>query len=386
MQIPQARGLIVVGGAPLSHPMLHLLTLDIPSILIAPEQLEQIPDGTEFIIDGSRGLLYPPAESLGEEPLGQLHGAPGQVYRTADGLPVELRASIENAAEAADAAARGATSIGLVRSEYLIPSGTGRPTAEFYEQAFRAICTAAAGMRVNFRLLDIAPDKQPVWLARTPASDRLLGLQGVRLYSTEPVRTVVRDQALALSRVGRDANLAVLLPFVTTAEEYLALRHELLASLPPAAVAPMLETPSGLFDIAAWLERAEFVSVGCNDLMECFFGTDRDNDAVAHFLDPYAPVLLRFLRHVARAAGADSRRIQLCGLLPKQPRILTVLVGLGYRTFSVEPHLIPYLAKSLELVNVEGDRELVDAVCNARDSAEVRTLLGLTERPHLQAA
>jgi phosphoenolpyruvate-protein kinase (PTS system EI component) len=69
--------------------------------------------------------------------------------------------------------------------------------------------------------------------------------------------------------------------------------------------------------------------------------------------------------------------VQFCGLLPQLPGVLPLLIGLGGRQFSVEPVLLPWLAKTVRSTRVGDATTLVDAVCDAPDSGAVRRLLGL---------
>ena len=376
-------GLILVGGAPLSHPMLHLLALGIPMVVITPDQAADLDSGTEVMLDGAHGLVYSPDQAQYEETPDPV--APtryGESYYTADREPVQLRASIDQPAEAREALSHGASAIGIVRTEYIAPDDGSAPNEAYYEDAFRKICEAAHPLPVRFRLLDLSNDKHPDWLPRIEGMEGLLGLQGSRLYDTEPVRSAFRAQVRVLGRLAQDHDVSALVPYVVFPEEFHRWRYEIERASPnPLRVGAMAETPAAALSIRDWLEEADFVSIGCNDLMQCLFGADRDNEAVAHYLDPYAPVLHRFLHTIAEQAGERVGEIQLCGFLPKVPGMLPMLIGQGFRAFSVEPHLIPYLAQALERVNLDTAQALAQAVCTAEDSTAARTLLGLTESP-----
>ncbi len=139
----------------------------------------------------------------------------------------------------------------------------------------------------------------------------------------------------------------------------------------------MVETPTGALDIGRWLDVADFAAIGCNDLMQCLFGADRDLAPVGTVPDPYAPALYRFLSHVAELAGDTLARIQLCGLLAQMPGVLTLLVGLGYRRFSVVPLLVPHLAWLLRHTTTTQAKALALQAETAVETGEVRTLLGL---------
>jgi phosphoenolpyruvate-protein kinase (PTS system EI component) len=116
--------------------------------------------------------------------------------------------------------------------------------------------------------------------------------------------------------------------------------------------------------------------------MQCLFAADRDCPGLHHYLDPFAPLLFRFLRDIARQAGPRLRRLQLCGVLPQLPGILPVLLGLGYRTFSVEATSLPSMAQTVRRIDMVSASRLAAQVCAATESRQVLELLGLPARDH----
>jgi phosphoenolpyruvate-protein kinase (PTS system EI component) len=138
----------------------------------------------------------------------------------------------------------------------------------------------------------------------------------------------------------------------------------------------MLETAGAVLAVDRFLAAADPVGFGLNDLMQSLFGADRDLPAVRGQLDPDAPALYRLLRLAAQLAGAAVGRVQLCGILPQLPGVLPLLLGLGYRTFSVDVAHAPYLARSLAARSSAQDRELAEAACAAGSGAEVAAMLG----------
>ncbi len=379
----QARpaGLIVVDGAPFSHPMIRLLAWGIPVILV--DSMPALSEGAEVVLDGVQGaVFFAPEAGLMPPPAPPVPRA-GMAVRTANGEAVHLRASVADASGAARALARGAAAIGLVRSECLLPPADAVPDVAFYEQTLATLCEAAAPLAVTVRLLDIAADKRPRWLTRTlPGMAGPLGLQGARLYAMEPVRSVFRAEVAALGRLAQDHDLSVLVPYVAGVEEFQRWRGEIEDMLPaPMAIGSMVETPAAALAVADLLTAADFVALGCNDLMQCLFAVDRDIPALARLLDAYAPVLYRFLRDVARAAEGEMRRVQVCGLLAQLPGLMPVMLGLGYRAFSVEPVMLPYLAEAVSRTDTQAAAALGAAVCAASDSASVRALLTMSAPP-----
>lgn len=372
-------GLVVVDAAPLSHHMIRLLGRGVPTVMIGRRQLTELSYGQEWQLDGSSGLLV-----AGDEPLPEVadkavgRTVPGEPVMTSDGIAIQLLASVSDSRSAGGARHGGATAIGLVRSEYLLPDD-GRPVdAEFFEQAIDAVCQAAAPLPVTVRLVDIAPDKRNAWSEGFHGAAQSLGVQGSRLYGEGAVAEMVQAQLSALNRLAGRQPLAVLIPYVSSTEELAywqtVIRPRLSANM---AVGVMAETPAAALDVRALLAMADFVAIGCNDLMQCLFGADRDLPQVAYLLDPYNPVLFRFLAQVAEAAGGEAGQLQLCGLLPQYPRLLAVLIGLGFRCFSVEPVMLGELAESAACCDSKAAQQLAHEVCQAADGDAVRRLLGL---------
>jgi len=364
-------GVVVVDGAPFSHPMLSLLARGIPTVMVTAEQEQELPMGQTIALDGTRGTLGDPGSATAvPEPR-----MPEQV-ETADGIPVELAASVRSAADAARARERGAMAIGLVRSEFLVPADGSMPDREFYERAFGDLAKASAPLTVTVRLIDVAADKHPPWLSRVA----LDGQQGVRLYRSEPLQTVLEAQLAALSKLADRYSLRVLIPYITRTDEArdwcAHLRQRV--SLP---VGLMAETPAAALAVRELLAIADFVALGMNDLMQCLFGAERDDPEARRFLDPYAPVLYRFLSEIAGLAGERIAQVQVCGLLAQLPGVLPVLVGLGFRKFSVDPVFLPWLAERLRTTRSLAAATLAARICHAPDSVAARRLMTVSGHP-----
>jgi phosphoenolpyruvate-protein kinase (PTS system EI component) len=369
-------GIVLIDAAPFSHPTLRLLSRAIPTVLAERGQLGGLVEGSSVLLDGHTGMVSSPIPA--KLPDYALPPAPelGKPVLTRDGVSVDLRASVGSVAGSAAAVKQGATAIGLVRSEYLFPEDGSRPDADFLTRAFAQICQAAQSLPVTFRLVDIAGDKRPPWLGEVPGIAGVLGLQGARLYASEPVRQVYLDELKALSRLVGQYRFAVLLPYVASLTELESLVVEIRQHLPSGVpLGVMLETPAAALAVDEFLSAADFAALGCNDLMQCLFAADRDVPQLRAWLDPYAPALYRFLDGVAQRAGAAARALQVCGLLAQWPAILPVLLGLGYRAFSVDPIMIPWLAPSVRQTDTKQAMQLARAVCEAHRPAEVKRLL-----------
>jgi phosphoenolpyruvate-protein kinase (PTS system EI component) len=366
-------GLAVVAGAPLSHPMLRLFALGCPVVILTPAQADALPYGSMVVLDGGSGWLAEEGEPLPDEAGGWEAAAGG-----GGGLAASLGASVGGAAGARQAREQGGDAIGLVRSEYLYPADGRVPDPVYYRRALGAIAEAAGPLPVTVRLPDLSVDKPVPWLGALAGFDSPLGRHGSRLFAVEPVASAVRAEAGVVGELATERPMRLIIPFLTTVEEFARWRDALAPDLPArVAVGAMIETPAAGREIAAFLEAADFAVIGCNDLMQTLFAADRALPEVAALLDPYSPVMLRFLGGLAEAAGVEVARLTVCGLLPQLPGLLPVLLGLGFRTFSVEPSLIPHLRAAAAATDEETGRGLARQVCDAADSRQVREALGL---------
>ncbi len=367
-------GVILVDAALYAHPTLRLLSRGIPTVLLDTGAAQALVPGEEVVLEGHTGRLLPPGHPacLDERP--PAPPAAGVPIRTRDGVAIELRCSVTDALGAAAARAAGATAIGLARSEYLYPEDGRQPDTAFLTEACAGVCAAADPLPVTFRLIDIAGDKRPPWLPDLPGLGGTLGLQGARLYRVEPVRSVYLAQIEALSALEGRCRLRILLPYLVALEELERLHAEIRERV-SVPIGSMLETPAAALAVREFLSLADFAALGMNDLMQCLFAADRYRPELCAYLDPYSPMLYRFLREVAALADTGIARLQVNGLLAQLPGVLPALIGLGYRAFSVDPVMLPWLAHCVRQTDTGSAASLAEVVCAARRSDEVRSLL-----------
>jgi phosphoenolpyruvate-protein kinase (PTS system EI component) len=341
----------------------------------------QWPPGTWALLDAAGGELRAAAPRTPLEPW-PAPPAPGRdrPIGTADGTEVQLGASIAGTTGIRHALAAGATRIGLVRSELLLPDDIGRPNTDIYRRVFAALLNLAAPLPVTVRLLDLAPDKWPAWLADADAAAARGRQRGSQLFGQSSIRALLDMQLAALAALDAPPErLRLIWPSGAPLETFLRFRDDTRRRLPGVALGAMVESPLELLALDRWRAEADFVAIGSNDLLQHLCAADRDDPAQRHQLDPYRPELFRFLGEALREA---PEQVQICGLLPQIEGLLPVLVGLGCRGCSVEPMLIPLLARDLAGRTLDGCRALAVAACAAATGAEVRELLGVpADRP-----
>ncbi len=367
-------GLIVVNGLALSHALIRFLGHAIPTILIDEEQAARLEEGMELTLDGQRGMLLSAAAqerypAISARPPASLFTP----YRTRDDESVMLRASVNNRFGITRTLSYGASAIGSLRSEYLGEKSAAAPPDDYFLTELGMCCEEAEPIPLIVRLPDIRPDKLPRWC--TSLAGKLDPQhRGMGLYDEEPLRSVVLAITAAAARLTQYHDIRLLLPYATEPRLFRRWRQSLEQTTPAVlTIGAMIETPEAATQISAFIEEADFITLGCNDLGANLAGVDRSREP----LDLYAPELFRLLRQVATDAGYRCREIQLDGQLVRAPGLLPVLLGLGYRIFSTEPMFLPDLGRSVTDIDTSKAEALARQVCEAHNSTAVKALLDI---------
>jgi phosphotransferase system enzyme I (PtsP) len=158
----------------------------------------------------------------------------------------------------------------------------------------------------------------------------------------------MRSQVRALLQAAAGRELKVMFPMVATVAEFdeakLLVERELTHlrrhrhKLPDRVeVGAMVEVPSLLFQLDELIARADFLSVGSNDLVQFLYAADRGNMRVAERFDAISAPVLRALKQIVDKAHAADTPVTLCGELASKPIGALALVALGYRALSLTP-------------------------------------------------
>ncbi|MBV9245013.1 MAG: peptidase, partial [Methylobacteriaceae bacterium] len=199
---------------------------------------------------------------------------------------------------------------------------------------------------VTFRTLDIGGDKILPCMTAYEEENPALGWRAIRIGLDRP--GLLRSQIRALLRAGAGRELRIMFPMVATVEEFerakeiadrevaYLTRHDY--ALPAVLrLGVMVEVPSLLWQLDEVAEKADFLSVGSNDLIQYLFAADRDNKRVAGRFDPLSPPALRALKMIVDAGAAHGKPVTLCGEIGGKPLEAMALIAIGYRGLSMPP-------------------------------------------------
>lgn len=420
----RVRGLVCEVGSPTHHTVILARSLGVPVVIGLSGATQAITPGQLLAIDGTSGevAVDPTAEvqerwrqraQMAISALAALDDLRGRAAVTADGVRVVLEANLEIADEIARVLDAGAEGIGLYRSEFLLDAGHPDAAAEDAQCAvYTGLLAAMAPKQVTIRTFDAGEDRgraaevDAAW--RTGGHRDRFGLRGIRsgLQHDERFQTQIRallranaaskkaaNPALPSGASAKEGTLRVLLPFVTSAEEMrdarrmiaaIAAKAGLSAELDGLAIGAMIEVPAAALTTDALAREADFLSVGTNDLIQYTLAVDRTDERLAGHYEPMAPAVLRLLRLIAvgaRTSAADAARgltappLSVCGEMAADPLLVALLVGLGFRRFSMTPSAIPIVKRALLTLDSRDARTLARRAVRAASAEAVHQLL-----------
>ena len=137
----------------------------------------------------------------------------------------------------------------------------------------------------------------------------------------------------------------------------------------------MVEVPAAALCIEAILKEVDFVSIGSNDLIQYVMAADRDNPKVAHLCEPFSPAILRLLHHIIKSCNEQNKPVTLCGEMAGRPRCFLPLFGMGLRSFSMSPALIPPLKELIRRTTLAVAQETAERVLRMQTFGEIRGYL-----------
>ena len=384
-------GIVSESGTRGSHSAVLARSMAIPMVVGVGRDLETVQEEATVILDGGTGrIIVDPTESETQAYLrmvdrlsswqAHLEELSRGAVVTTDGQRVHLRANLDQPDDARAAARVGAEGVGLFRSEFLVIGRRVIPSEDEQFEAYGRVVEAFPEGPVTLRTFDLGGDKFPLFLDVQPEENPYLGWRAIRVCLDLP--DLFRNQLRAAARAARDGGLRLLLPFVTTVEEIRrtrALLREVSRELesegtrvPDLPLGVMVETPSlvEILDLVAPL--VDFLSVGTNDLTQYVLAVDRGNARLADRSEPLHPALIRLYRRIRERSVEHDLPVAVCGDLAADPVGVAVLLGLGYRDFSLSPSVLPEVRELLRAVSAAELAEICLALQNCETAGEVR--------------
>ena len=389
-------GVVAGAGSIYSHSAILARSLNLPMLVGTTEALSSIGDDDLVLLDGEHGevVVHPTAQDLARYRNWQREAAQegrrlallaSEPTRSRDGFDINLYANAELVADVTAARARGASGVGLYRTEFLFLKRKGLPDEEVQFTAYRDVVLAMGGLPVTIRTLDLGADKaDAAGLSVRGEDNPAMGVRGVRLSLRHPA--VFATQLRAILRAACYGPVRVLVPMVTEAAELQAvrtlldlcdrdLRNEGLESGARIELGAMIEVPAAAINVRALLEHVDFLAIGTNDLAQYVLAADRNNDALGTLYDPLQPALLRMVGYVINAGRRAGKPVSLCGEMASDPMFTPLLLALGLTDFSMHPSQLLVVRDRIAGLDRGALRRLYPQLMRAGSTGDVETLL-----------
>ena len=354
------RGLVLEEGGPHSHVTIVARALGIPAVGEIENATGITDPGDAIIVDGSTGDLHirplPDMEAAYAERV-RLRARRQQQYAalrdkpciTKDGQEIALLLNAGLSVDLPHIADTGAGGIGLFRTELQFMVAPSFPRTSEQYALYRAVLDAAGSKPVTFRTLDIGGDKLLPYMRNLEEENPALGWRAIRLGLDRP--GLLRTQLRALLRAASGRALKIMFPMISTVQEFDQAKELVERELThlrrhghklpeQVEVGSMVEVPSLLYQLDELLERADFLSIGSNDLVQFLYAIDRGNPRVADRFDALSAPVLRALKDIADKARAHGKPATVCGELASLPIGALALIAIGYRSLSLTPSAI----------------------------------------------
>ncbi len=366
------RGAALMGGSASSHVAILARARGMPLLIGIRGTEAALRDGAEAILDAEDGRLIvdPEASTVAryrdrlaqrrEEAEKEVTFLDGPAV-TAGGARIQVCINVDDPEVLDRMNPDHCDGIGLTRSEFLFYANGGLPDEDRQFDAYARLIDWAGGKTVTIRTLDAGGDKPISGLTPEGETNPFLGLRGLRLSLARA--EIFRVQLRALARAAARGPLKVMFPMVTVPAEMdqaRALFEEEVAGLTEAGIEArtpplgmMVEVPAAALDVAHF--KADFFSIGSNDLVQYVTATGRDNAAVAALHDALNPAVLELIGRVAAHGVRVGCEVSLCGDMAAEPASLARLLDAGLRAVSVAPAALARTKAAIARSSAAGD-------------------------------
>jgi phosphotransferase system enzyme I (PtsI) len=144
---------------------------------------------------------------------------------------------------------------------------------------------------------------------------------------------------------------------------------------PDIPVGIMIETPSAALTASLLAGDCDFFSIGTNDLVQYTLAVDRANEHVATLYSAADPAVLSLLRNVIHDANKAKIDLSICGEVASDPEFIMLILGMGVRTLSLAPPMIPEIKQIVRSVTLRECNHLARKVATMDSQRQIKNYL-----------
>ncbi|MEE4261604.1 MAG: phosphoenolpyruvate--protein phosphotransferase [Desulfobacteraceae bacterium] len=393
INLERIKGFITNRGGKASHTGIMAQALEIPAVVGLETATIAIKSDDLLIVDGNTGTViidpdeqtlieYEERRSGYEEYKAFITSESHLRAETTDGVQLDVMANIEFPEEIISVKNYGGDGIGLYRTEFQYMNRPQFPSEEELFEKYREVVEVMAPRPVTIRTLDINGDKALANQSGLGETNPALGLRAIRYCLRKP--EVFKTQLRAILRAAAFGNVRILFPMISAYFEIC----EALKALDDAAeslektglpykreieIGIMIEVPSAVILADLLAEKADFFSIGTNDLIQYALAIDRGNRNVAHLYQPLDPAVLRMIKQVADVSREKGIEVFMCGEMAAAAHHIPLLLGMGMDELSMNPQSIP---RAKQVIRSLSDS---DARSFTREALKKKTARGVFE-------
>jgi pyruvate,water dikinase len=367
----KAAAIVTDSGGRTSHAAIVSRELGVPAVVGTVKATKTIKTGNIITVNGTTGEIYKGGFATKQT---RHVDNPYLNAKTATKLYVNLAEP-----DLADGIAkRNVDGVGLLRAEFMmagigvhpkkmIRDGKKQQFIERLAVDLDKFCAAFDPRPVVYRATDFKTNEYRSLVGgkdfEPEESNPMLGYRGAFRYVHDPEVFKMELEAIKIVRnkMGHK-NLWIMIPFVRTVEELIAVKKIInAAGLERSSTFKlwmMVEIPSNVIMFEKFIEVGiDGVSIGSNDLTMLIMGTDRDNAEVAPEFNEMYPAPVWAFEHVVKTAHKHGVTASMCGqAVSTYPELVRNLVSWGVTSVSVSPDAIDATRKLL----AQAEKELLN--------------------------
>jgi len=389
------RGIASDAGGRTSHAAIVARSLGIPAVVALEDFTEMVGGGDTVIIDGNRGIVIvnPNPETVAqyEQYSNEFveHGHKLDAIRekpavTRDGVKITLLGNIEFPDEAELVLQKGGDGIGLYRTEFLYLNSATEPTEEDHYRAYSETINVFKHRPVIIRTVDLGADKYTQSKRFAPEPNPFLGLRSIRFCLQNLM--MFKRQLRAILRSSVLGQVKIMFPLITNLQELMQARmilRDVMEDLDEESVdydrnmkvGIMIETPSAALTASSLARDVDFFSIGTNDLTQYTLAVDRGNELVSTLYSSVDPAVLRLIRTVVQDAHRAQVDVSVCGEMASEPEYIMLMLGMGVRTLSLAPPMLPEIKQIIRSVTIENCNKLARKILGMNSERQISSFL-----------
>jgi phosphotransferase system enzyme I (PtsI) len=137
----------------------------------------------------------------------------------------------------------------------------------------------------------------------------------------------------------------------------------------------MIETPSAALTAYSLARDVSFFSIGTNDLTQYTLAVDRGNEQVSTLYSSADPAVLRLIRTIVQDAHKAQIDLAVCGEMASEPDFVMLLIGMGVRTLSLAPPMIPEIKQIIRSVTLKQCHDVARKVLSMNSERQISNFL-----------